>query len=118
MKVVMDTSFLITSVKFKIDFFTELSGNKLFVPDKVIEELKYLSKNKGKKGTNAKVALKIIKSRRIDVLEADNNVDDSLVSFGREGYAIATQDIKLKRKLKKENVKLIYVKQKKYVKIG
>ena len=117
MKIVMDTSFLVTSMKFKVDFFTELMEHELFVIDKVLEELQKIAESKGKDGIAARVALEFIKKRGIDVLEADAETDDALILYGKRGYAVATQDIKLKRRLKNEKIKLIYVKQKKYVKI-
>ncbi len=117
MKIVLDTSFLVTSMKFKVDCFTELMEHDLFVLEKVVGELKKLAEGRGKDGRAARVALELIKKKGINLLEADEETDEALILYGKRGYAIATQDSKLKRKLKKENVKLIYLKQKKYVKI-
>ena len=113
----MDTSFLVTSMKFKVDFFTELMEHELFVVDKVLIELQKIGKTKGKNGIAARVALELIKKRGIGILEADVKTDDALILYGKRGYAVATQDIRLKKRLKNEKVKLIYLKQKKYVKI-
>ena len=113
----MDTNFLVAGMKFKVDVFSELMEHDLFVLDKVIEELEKLAEKRGKDGTAARVALQLVKKRDVGILEADESTDDALILYGKRGYAIATQDTKLKRKLKKGNVKLIYVKQKKYVMI-
>jgi rRNA-processing protein FCF1 len=83
----------------------------------VIEELEKLAEKRGKDGTAARIALQLIKKRDVGILEADERADDALILYGKRGYAVATQDTKLKRKLKKGNVKLIYIRQKKYVKI-
>ena len=108
---------MVAGMKFKVDVFSELMEHDLFVLDKVIEELEKLAENRGKDGTAARVALQLVKKRDVGILEADESTDDALILYGKRGYAIATQDTKLKRKLKKGNVKLIYVKQKKYVMI-
>lgn len=113
----MDTSFLVTGMKFKVDVFSELLEHDLFVLDRVIEELEKLAEKRGKDGTAARIALQLVKKRDVGILEADERTDDALIFYGKRGYAVATQDTKLKRKLKKGNVKLIYVRQKKYVKI-
>jgi rRNA-processing protein FCF1 len=108
---------LVTAMKFKVDFFSALKGNRLFVLEKAMEELENIAKGRGKDATAAKVALYLIRSKKLEVLEADLDVDDALLLYGKRGYRVATQDVRLKRRLKKENIKLIYLRQKKYVKI-
>ena len=44
MKIVLDTNFLISCLKFKIDFLGELSSDQLFIVDKTKQELESLKK--------------------------------------------------------------------------
>jgi len=116
MKIILDTNFLVSSIKFKIDIFSELKGNELFVLDNVIKELEKICEGKGKDSISAKLALKLLKTKKIEILkDKKKHTDDSLIYYGKKGYIIATQDIKLKKKLKKKRVKFIYLRQKKYV---
>ena len=108
---------MITCVKFKVDFMSELSGHKLFILDKVIEELEKVSEERGKDGISARIAMTLLEKNDVGVLEAGTETDVALLLYGRRGYAIATQDTKLKRKLRNRRVRLVYLKQKRYVKI-
>ena len=54
-KLLLDTSFIITAAKNKLDIFEELLDYKLIIPKQVIVELQGLAKSK----INASLALKI-----------------------------------------------------------
>jgi rRNA-processing protein FCF1 len=106
MKILLDTNFLVTSVKFKIDIFLELKGNELFVTEPVLDEL----------ATAAKMSLEMIKEKNLKVLESkEKEADMSLLDYGKKGYVVATQDKKLREKLRKAGTRIIYIRQKKYV---
>ena len=113
MKVLLDTNFLVSSVKFKVDVFLELKGNELFLTGPVFDELRKLARTKGRDSMAAKVALKMIKERDLKVLKTEEKEAD--LSLLQEGYAVATQDKKLRKKLRKAGMKIIYIRQKKYV---
>jgi rRNA-processing protein FCF1 len=115
MRIILDTSFLVTTIKFKVDIFSEFVGNKFFVLDSIIKELEKISKRKGKDSVAAKVALGIIRIKDIKVLKSRNGTDESLLIYGKEGFTIATQDSELRKRLKKERVKIIYLRGKKYL---
>ncbi|MGD9276598.1 MAG: PIN domain-containing protein [Candidatus Pacearchaeota archaeon] len=99
---ILDTSFIVSCVKNKIDFFEELIGEKIIIPKQVIEELKRI------KESNSELALKILKLnsfKKIDL--GKGHVDKLLIKYARENpkVIVATLDREIKNKLK--NYKLI-----------
>jgi rRNA-processing protein FCF1 len=115
MKIILDTNFLIDSIRFKIDLKSELAGNELFVLDSVIFEIGKIAKRGTKESALAKLALEFIAKNNIKILETDKkDADESLIEYSKD-YAIATHDRALKNKLKKVGAKIIYIRQKKYI---
>lgn len=112
---VLDTSFILTCVKQKIDFIEDIrhSGIEILIPKQVIEELMIVSKSKKKKHfkDDAKFSLKLLSGnsgssyRKIDL--GGKNVDKGLVKFSdkNKNVIVATLDRELKKKIK--NSKLI-----------
>ena len=111
MKIILDTNFLIDCAKYHLDYCSELRGHKLYTLDRVVLELEKLIKQK--KGIHAKLALQILKEKPVKILKTKDkgHVDDILVNM--EGYAIATNDLNLKKRLK---TKVFTIRQKKYIK--
>ena len=110
-KIFLDTSFLLTSLKDRVDIFRELERICNFtysinIVDKTIEELE------GKK--LGKLALAIVKDK-ITVIKTteDLNVDQLLLK--ETDSIVATQDKKLKEKLKKAKIPVITIRKKKYL---
>jgi rRNA-processing protein FCF1 len=115
MKILLDTNFLIDIVRFKIDF-SELKGNELFVLDSVLEELEEISEKNSKDSVSARIALELVEGKGLKILKSkERQADLSLLEHSKKGYVIATQDVKLKRKLRKVGAKIAYIRQKKYV---
>ena len=110
MKIMLDTSFLITALKYKIDIVSELRGHELYTNTNVIRELEGLSKGKGKNAIFARIALGQTKKFKI-LAPKIKDTDKSLVNYSKNAYIIATQDRQLKKHLKKS----IYIRQKKYL---
>jgi rRNA-processing protein FCF1 len=116
MKILFDTNFLISSIKFKIDIFLELKGNELFLTEPVMDEMKKIAKKKGRDSTAAKLSLSMAKEKGLKILKSkEKEADLSLLEYGKKGYAVATQDKILRNKLRKAGAKIIYIRQKKYV---
>lgn len=116
MKILLDTNFLIASIKFKIDIFLELKGNELFVTEPVLDELAEIATKKGRDSSAAKISLELIERKDLKILQTDEKEADlSLLEYGNKGYAVATQDKKLREKLMKAGAKIIYIRQRKYV---
>ncbi|MDD5331936.1 MAG: hypothetical protein PHE43_03925 [Candidatus Nanoarchaeia archaeon] len=117
-KIILDTNFLITPLKIKCDIFSGLDNlidkkYKLYILDKSIEELK------GKK--EEKLALAIIKAKDINIIktERNKNVDDLLLDLAdNEKFIVCTLDKELRRKLKSKDIKIITMRQKKYLRFN
>ena len=111
-KVILDSSFIISCVKQKIDFFEEIKliGLRVLIPTQVINEIEKVANSKKKFHIkkNAKLALEILKTSDFKKIELESEyVDDGLVEFAKKNKSVivATLDRELKKKLK--NSKLI-----------
>lgn len=107
-KAILDTNFILTCVKQKIDFLDEIKfmGIMILIPEEVLNEIKKIM-NSGKKlhfRENARLALKILNKNRFKKIKLDaTDVDKGLVIFAKKNkdVIIATLDKKLKEKIKK-----------------
>jgi len=121
MRIVFDTSFIMTCVKEKIDFLHELEGNELLLPKQVIGELEKLTEDQQKKIKErglAKTSLMLINSfrNRFKEIELEKKfVDRGIELLAEEGneIVIATLDKELRNKLKGKFKFLIITKKKK-----
>lgn len=112
LNIVLDTDFLLSSIEFKVDIFTELKRicnfpYQIAVLDKTLEELE----NK----KNSKLALNLIEKNKVKAIttKKDKIVDDLLLE--QNNIIVATQDKALKEKLKKRRLPIITIRQKKYL---
>ncbi len=115
-KIILDTNFLLTALKFKVDIFSEINricdfNYKIFVLDKNLDELKNI------KVKESKLALALILSKNLNIIKTkkDKNVDNLILDLANNDYIVATQDKLLKQKLKQKNIKIITLRQKKYL---
>lgn len=120
MKVLLDTNILMLSEKFKIDIFSEIERLveekcDFFTIKSVINELSAISKSTGKKALQAKTALALIKSKNVKILDYSKYPDTAFEEI--DGYAIATNDLKLARKLKSMKKQVIFLRQKNHFEI-
>ncbi len=109
-KVIIDTDFLLHSLKFKIDIVKELQricsfSIEVYILDQTLEELKGKPLEKLAHAV-VEAKLKIIKTT------TKAPVDDLLLE--QKGSIIATDDKALKERLKKANFPVISIRQKKY----
>jgi rRNA-processing protein FCF1 len=125
-EVILDTNFLLTPIKFKVDIFGEIERimdvpYQLCIIDKTIDELdNIIAKQKGKERDAAKLAKKILEKKGIHIIKTDKlkNVDQILLERAREkSFIVATQDMELKRRLKGRKIGLIILRNKKYLEI-
>jgi len=120
-KILLDTNFLLIPYQFNVDIFSEidrimLEKYQLFVLDKTIDELKKITKDEKQKLKNrnaAKLALQLIKAKKVKILKTkqDLPVDGLIVKL--KGYIVATQDIGLKKRLKGKKTQIITLRAKK-----
>lgn len=112
--IILDTDFIINSIKNNIDMemlIKELCIDqvKISLLDKTIEELK----NKSLEN----IILSRIKKFDIIKTKKNNNVDNLIMDLikNRKNIIVATQDRKLKEKLKKGKIPIITIRQKKHL---
>jgi len=109
--------------QFKVDIFAEIdrivdSKYVICVLDKSIDELKKLvDSGKGKNANNAKMALQLLKKKRVKVLKTKSKdyVDDLIVDLVDDKWVVCTQDIGLRKRLKLDSIKVIMMRQKKFL---
>jgi len=107
---VLDTNFIISCIRKKIDFFEQISlmGMKIIIPLQVMDEIrKFSMQGRGNLKQEAKFALRLLeknKFKRIDLYT--NNVDNGLLKLAEknENYVIATLDRQIKNRTKNPNL--------------
>lgn len=109
-QVILDTSFILTCIKQKIDFFEKLEheGFQIIIPDQAIDELM---------GLGAQLALNILEKHKFTLVKfSGKDADTAIISFSRENPTaiVATLDRGLQKKIK--NHKMI-IRQKKKLEI-
>jgi len=119
--VLLDTNILIYSASEPYDIAYQLKRLGFIdvkVPKAVMEELEGISERRtGKKQRFAKLALEI--AGKFKTLWNSNEgapVDDQLIQMAKiGGYVIATSDSQLRRRLRKEGVSIIYLKNRRLI---
>ena len=118
-KIILDTNALMAFAEFKIDIFSELEKccnfrYVIYVLSGSINELQKIMENqRGKYKRAAKLALDLLKAKKIPAIVKDHKgVDDLLVEYSKKGNLVLTQDVALKKRLKKP---YLTIRQKKYI---
>ena len=112
--IILDTSILLTALHCKIDLVAELNNLldtnfTLSIIDKTLAELR------GKK--LEKLAKDYIMKHNITIIPTsqDKNVDNLILDHLTPATMVATQDRKLKEKLKKRKTAIITIRQQRYL---
>ena len=106
MKVLLDSNFLITCIKQKIDFFEEikLMGIKILIPEQVINELKTLENRDRKESSyESQIVLQLLKEENFKEIDLhDDKTDRAIIKFARKNpkTIIATLDKEIQEKIK------------------
>lgn len=122
--IALDTNFLTAIAQFKIDVFDEIrhivAGNLRFtVPVQVRKELdKLVESNAKMRGAVAIATLAMKKNNVVTSKIEAKDADTALVKMGKKGTIIATNDHKLKKKIKKFGGRILYIRQRSYVELG
>lgn len=117
-KIIVDTNFLIDIVRFKINLesLNEFGKYKLIIPKAVENELKKI-KNK-----YARVAIELTKLKGMEIVDNPVGIkttDEIIIALAKElKAAVATNDRKLRKRLKGLRIKTIYLRARKHLEIG
>lgn len=122
MQILIDTNVWIYAAKNKIDLI-ELIKKKfglvgIYTPNVVIKELEklQLSARKGADKAAAKLALQIIRQRRLPQPKLSEYGDKAIIQWAKaEGAAVLTNDLELRLRLKQAGVKVYCLRQGKLV---
>ncbi len=108
MEILLDTNFILSCVKQKIDFFSltnEIIDEKIdwLIPFEVLQELEEISKRKGEKETDklaAKIGLEMTRVLAAKIVNVKNrNVDQGIVDYAKsKDIVIATLDNEIKKR--------------------
>ena len=105
MEVILDSSFIISCIRERIDFLSQLEeqGFRIKVPREVLQEMKDLRK-KSKTSHVDRIAINVafdmIEKRKVKKMSfGSGKVDDYLIEKGNEGIYIATLDARIKNKI-------------------
>ncbi|OGJ12398.1 hypothetical protein A3K62_00750 [Candidatus Pacearchaeota archaeon RBG_16_35_8] len=95
-QIILDTSFIISCVKQKIDFFEKLNheGMRILVPEQVIDELM---------GLGADTALKILEINEFKIVKmAGKDGDEAILKIAKKDpdLIVATLDRDLQKKMR------------------
>ncbi len=129
-KIILDTNFLVSAARFKVDIFLELQRicdfkYATYIVDSTIDELEKLAETgKPKDRAAAKISLDLVKRKKIKIIKTPiknkrvKNVDFLILNLIKKGkFIVATQDKALKRDIRKKGVPIIVLRQKKYFKL-
>ena len=110
--VILDTNALLTQFEFKIDLEDELTNllgtYEILIPSSVLNELKNL------KDKDARSALDF--ALKYKVIETEKKGDESIFAMAKELNAVVvTNDRELRKRLKDNGLKVIYLRQKSYL---
>ena len=122
-RVIFDTNFLVDLARFKVDIdgIEDILAEpyEFFTIKNVVGELQKLATRKSRHAMYAKVALKLLDQKQIQVLKVEEKkADNALVKLADKNTVIATNDIALRKKLKILGVKTIYLKGKNQIAIN
>lgn len=106
-QVILDTNFIITCVKQKIDFFEELRfmGFQIIIPQQVLDELGRLLTKKGAVKDQAALSLRVVEQHKHlfkTIKFKKGYVDKGMVAYAKEHprAVVATLDYALKQKIR------------------
>jgi len=123
-KVLFDTNFLLVPIRFGVDIFAEAERAlnqlvELTVTSGVLREMESLKEEAGPK-FQRELDFALTLASRCAVVEDEpregETVDDSLIRLASEtNYVVATTDSELRRRLRDRGLKVLYMRQKRYL---
>ncbi|MBN2335433.1 DNA-binding protein [Candidatus Bathyarchaeota archaeon] len=126
LRVLFDTNFLLIPIRFGVDVFDEakrvLNGLPEFtVTPGVLEEIEHLKRG-AKLSFQRELEFAARVAERCVVLDADKrddeSVDDSILRVAVEkGFIVGTTDAELRKRLRAAGVKVLVLRQKRYLEI-
>ena len=121
-KLLVDTYFLLIPVRFKVDIFEESQNAvddvvEFYVSSRVLAEIQILkARSKGSFVRQLKLAERLSENCTVINDDSSTRVDQSLINLAiREEMMIGTADSELRQNARKAGVKVVYLRQKRYL---
>lgn len=115
MKILLDTNFLLLPPQRKVDIYNELAGHELVTLESCMKELEKIAASGKKDASRAKAALLLAKGR-VEVLGTKWKGDRAIVNYAVENKCgVATNDRELIKSLKRHNIRIFRLRQRKYI---
>jgi rRNA-processing protein FCF1 len=115
MKTLLDTNFLLDIVKFRIS----LDELNFFTLSSCIDELNTIANSRKKDAVHARIALKMMQKKNIKAIKVKEKGDNAILKYARaNNCSVATNDRNLIKHLKKLNIQIIRIRQKKFLMNG
>ena len=121
-KLLVDTNFLLIPVRFKVDIFEESQNAvndvvEFYVSSRVLAEIQILkARSKGSFVRQLKLAERLSENCTVINDDSSTKVDQSLINLAiREEMMIGTADAELRQNARKAGVKVVYLRQKRYL---
>ncbi len=125
-KVILDSNFLLIPFQFGVNIFEAIEdlldrNIEFIVLPQIIEEVKRIADGMGNDSRGARLALKLIEER-CKVLDLEGierlGVDESIVKAAvKLGAAVATNDKKLRMKLRSKGIPTIFLRERSHLDI-
>ena len=109
MEIILDTNFILTCTKMKIDLFSQLEeffpGDGVVLPSRVLDELEKLSEDrelKIKEREAASLSLQILRKNNLKLLPGGGEVDDIIIDYAtsKRGILVATLDKGIRKQIR------------------
>ena len=112
MKFLLDTNFLVSAIKFRIDINKELEKfgrPELYTLNLVLKELKKINAER--------IVFEFIGKNRVGTITSKNKETDSEIirTAKKYGMIVCTQDRRLIKRLKAKGLPVVFIRQKKYL---
>ncbi len=128
MEILIDTNFIITCSKNKIDMFSQLQdlfpGDEIIIPKQIISELiKLLEKNKNRKDRQAiEISLKVVETKKhlspdLKTDDVDKGILEYLSKLDKSVLGTMDKDLKKRIMARKLNVQFLRVKAKRVIEL-
>ena len=124
--VLLDTNFLFIPLRHKVDIFRELEtllgpNIQIYIIEATLQELEYLKQN-AKPSLIKEIDFAEKLSKKCIILETSNNknetTDDKILRIALElDLPVATNDKELRKRLKREKITVIFLRQRAYLDI-
>jgi rRNA-processing protein FCF1 len=121
-KILCDTNFLLVPIRFGVDIFHESEktlkdATRFYVSSRVLDEINLLEK-KAKPKFKKELAFAKKMAERCNLIydSSCSLVDESLIHLSHEmGMILATTDSVLRKKARYEGIKVLYLRQRRYL---